>query len=99
MNTRIFLSLVYLVTSSVGHADVSLSEDVTVEFASKELTGSLLAQPDDYNARLSAFDRIAKTQSTAPVTDDEFRAYQGKQGLAWSRRRAAKIYRDIRVHP
>lgn len=99
MNIRAVCCLVFLVLCGVTHAGVPLAENVIVEFASKDQAGSLLAQVDDYNTRLSAFDRVAKTQSTAPVTDEEFRTYQGAQGLAWSAQEQQKfsaIFESIR---
>lgn len=99
MKTRIFQGLILLVFCGVGHAGVPLSDQVSVEFASKEQAGILLAQPDDYNTRLSEFDLTAKPQVTQPVTVEEFRRYQGDQGMAWSaeeQQKFAAIFESIR---
>lgn len=99
MNTQTFYSLILLVLCGVAQAGVPLSDDVSVEFASKEQAGMLLAQPDDYNTRLSEFDLTAKPQVTEPVTVEEFRRYQGEQGMAWSAQEQQKfiaIFESIR---
>lgn len=91
--------LLVLALGPVALADVPLSDDVTVVFASKEQTNTLLASPDDYMQRLTAFDRMAKTQSKSPVSNDEFAAHHGSQGMAWSEQERARftaIFESIR---
>ena len=92
--------LLVLAFSLPAFADVHLSDDVTVVFATKNQTNTLLAANDDYMQRLTAFDRQAKTQSSAPVSHQDFVAHHGAQGMSWSgqeRARFTSIFESIRA--
>lgn len=100
MNYKYFFVFALLILGGTCQAGVPLSDSVSVEFASEQQANSLLAQEDDYTARLSPFDRIAKAQSTVPVSQEDFLSRAGKQGMDWSaeeQQKFAAIFQSVRA--
>ncbi|MGS2722765.1 hypothetical protein ACVBEJ_03405 [Porticoccus sp. GXU_MW_L64] len=73
-----------LAVNQLALADIPLSENTTVVFASKKQAAKLLGQKDAYSERLSRFDLTAKMQRKKPATKKQFLTFASKQGMAWS---------------
>ena len=80
-------------------ADIPLSENTNVLFASKKQAGKLLSQKDDYAQGLSQFDLTAKMQRKSPATVKQFLSFARKQAMSWDKeekQRLTEIFADIR---
>ena len=77
----ILLLLCFLCTAFAD--EIPLDEKTIVHFASIEAARRVLATRDDFVARMSEFDRVARMKSDRPVSEREFLAFAASNAMSW----------------
>ncbi|MDM3871448.1 hypothetical protein QSV34_08780 [Porticoccus sp. W117] len=100
MKKHFAVCIFLFVVSQLTFADIPLSENTELVFASKKQAGKLLAQKDDYTQRLSQFDLTAKLQRKSPATVKQFLSFARKQGMNWEKeekQRLGEIFQSLQA--
>jgi hypothetical protein len=81
---RRVIALLCLLFACCANADDAPRPAPQLTFATREQAQALLAARDDFVSHLSAFDRAARVNRRAPVSEEEYRTFVASQALAWT---------------
>jgi hypothetical protein len=91
MKRLLLLFLLCTLTAGLSHAQLNLSKDSTLAFATVEEGRQILTTRDDFVRAMSPFDRAARVKTAKEVTEADFLAYVGQHTLAWDEDEKQKL--------
>lgn len=80
---RLFLFLLCTLAAGLSQAQVNLTTNCTLAFATVEEGQKILTTRDDFIQRLSPFDRSARLKTDKEVSEAEFLKFVSQNVLAW----------------
>jgi hypothetical protein len=87
--SRALSSVAAWLTAVLGTAPIAAAHEI--ELASIDQARAVLGTRDDFVARLSPFDRAARLESGADVSEDEYLAFARAAGREWSNDERARL--------
>jgi len=88
---RLFLFLLCTLAAGLSHAQLNLTKDTTLTFATVEEGRQLLTTRDDFIQRLSPFDRSARLKTDKEISEAEFLKFVSQNVLAWDETEKQRI--------
>ncbi len=99
MRTWLFAGIVVLVMVGVCRAQIKLTDETTVVFATVDEGKKVLTARDDFVQHLSPFDRAARVKTDRAVSEEVFLEFVGENVLAWTdaeKERVESFFDEIR---